>query len=155
MAAQLAIALILFGLLFAAVITEGRIYGGYVSASASRYTTFDLLIPVGIYLAVLGRPAIAGEVVDADTGTVGVSESVDGNEPIDRAFVRRVIPWIRWAIAVIIVIQIPLGVVHGLAGARKRYAGTVAASTALRNISHASNSEVAALYSYEPDVADS
>jgi hypothetical protein len=75
---------------------------------------------------------------------------VDGNEPIERAFVRRVIPWIRWAIAVIIVIQIPLGVVHGLAGARKRYAGTVAASTALRNISHASNSEVAALYSYEP-----
>ena len=79
------IALILFGLLFAAVITEGRIYGGYVSASASRYTTFDLLIPVGIYLAVLGQPAITGNGLDPNTGAVD-AERVDGNQPFDRVF---------------------------------------------------------------------
>jgi hypothetical protein len=143
------IALILFGLLFAAVITEGRIYGGYVSASASRYTTFDLLIPVGIYLAVLGQPATAGKGVSSNTGAVVASEPVGGNEPFDRVFVRRALPCIRWAIAAIIVIQIPLGVVHGLAGARKRHEGTVAAASTLRNISLTSESEVAALYSYE------
>ena len=48
------VALICFGLLFAASITEGRSQQGLWAASQSRYTTYDLLILVGIYLTVLG-----------------------------------------------------------------------------------------------------
>ena len=49
------IALICFGLLFAGAVTQGRLTKGYVTAGASRYTTFDLLILVGIYLSLFGR----------------------------------------------------------------------------------------------------
>ena len=53
------IALICTGLLFAALITQGRSFLGFGGASFSRYTSFDLLILVGIYLALLGRvPAV-------------------------------------------------------------------------------------------------
>lgn len=56
----LGVSLICFGLLFAGAVTQGRVTKGYIVASASRYTSFDLLILVGIYLALLDRPAIAG-----------------------------------------------------------------------------------------------
>jgi hypothetical protein len=51
----LGVALICFGLLFAAVTTAGRASQGISGAGASRYTTFDLLILVGCYLAILDR----------------------------------------------------------------------------------------------------
>lgn len=47
------IALICVGLLFAVIITAGRAAYGPFYADASRYTTFDLLILVGCYLAML------------------------------------------------------------------------------------------------------
>ena len=53
------VALVCFGLLFAATITLGRTSWGLWAAGASRYTTFDLLILTGCYLAVLDRPSIA------------------------------------------------------------------------------------------------
>ena len=43
-AAPVGIALICYGLLFAGMITQGRLVFGYVAASYSRYTTFDLLV---------------------------------------------------------------------------------------------------------------
>ena len=49
------VALICFGLLFAATITAGRTSYGLYVAGVSRYTTFDLLILVGCYLAILDR----------------------------------------------------------------------------------------------------
>lgn len=50
------VALICVGLLFDVTITAGRAaYGTYYS-DASRYTTFDLLVLVGIYLAILESP---------------------------------------------------------------------------------------------------
>jgi hypothetical protein len=57
--APLGVVLIFFGILFALTITEGRAILGEWQASASRYTTYDLLVPVGIYMALLGRPAEA------------------------------------------------------------------------------------------------
>ena len=77
-----AVALILMGLLFAATVTEGRVIFGAWAASASRYTTFDLLVPVGIYLALLGRaPAAApvdGGTPDATTGMAHGSAGSSG-----------------------------------------------------------------------------
>ena len=55
------VALVCFGLLFAASITYAR---GWQPIPASRYVLFDLLIPVGCYLALLGpstRREVAGQ----------------------------------------------------------------------------------------------
>ena len=51
------VALVCFGLLFAATIAVGRTSWGLWAAGASRYTTFDLLIVIGCYLAILERPS--------------------------------------------------------------------------------------------------
>lgn len=57
----LGVALICFGTLFAALTTAGRAANGLSAAGASRYVTFDLLILVGCYLAILdGRSERAG-----------------------------------------------------------------------------------------------
>jgi hypothetical protein len=58
-AAPVGMALIVFGLLFAFSTTWGRTYGGPAAASASRYTTYDLLILVGAYLTFLALPRSA------------------------------------------------------------------------------------------------
>ena len=54
-AAAIGQALICFGLLFALTITIGRTSSGLYSAGGTRYTTFDLLGPIGCYLALLER----------------------------------------------------------------------------------------------------
>ena len=47
------VALIGFGLLFVATFTAGRVNGGLYVAGTSQYTTFDLMIVTGCYLALL------------------------------------------------------------------------------------------------------
>ncbi len=54
-ASPLGVSLIWFGLLFAALITVARAKFGLMGAAESRYTTFDLLILAGIWLALAGR----------------------------------------------------------------------------------------------------
>jgi Bacterial Ig domain len=53
----LGIALIAFGLLFAALTTIGRSNHGLSAASQNRYAAFDLLVPVGCYLTLLSGPS--------------------------------------------------------------------------------------------------
>ena len=67
------IALICYGLLFAALITQGRSSLGIGGASFSRYTTFDVLILVGTYLALLGR--VPGASLDLTTAEPGVGRA--------------------------------------------------------------------------------
>ena len=55
-AAPFGMALTVFGLLFASSTTYGRSWGGPAAASASRYTTYDLLVIVGAYLTYIGTP---------------------------------------------------------------------------------------------------
>jgi hypothetical protein len=140
------IALICFGLLFAVIVTQGRSYNGYGGASASRYTTFDLLIVAGIYLALLGRrPLWRG----------GVSDELD-HSVFQRSTIRRSsaghgsgkISGIAYRIAVVLVVgamvvQIPLGFHYGLSAARSFHASQVTAAETLRNINHVSNPELA------------
>ena len=52
-AAPIGIALIVFGLLFDALMTQGRFWLKFDAASQSRYTTNDVLVLAGIYLTVL------------------------------------------------------------------------------------------------------
>ena len=54
-ASPVGLALIVFGLLFALANTYGRGVHGAVGASALRYTTYDLLIVVGVYLSYLAK----------------------------------------------------------------------------------------------------
>jgi hypothetical protein len=140
------IALICFGLLFAVIVTQGRSFYGYGGASFSRYTTFDLLILVGIYLALLGRrPLWRG----------GASQKVD-HSVFRRSMVRRApaghgsgrISGIAYRTAVVLVVgamvvQIPLGFHYGLSAARSFHASQVKAAETLRNINHVSNQELA------------
>ena len=143
-ASPVGIALICYGLLFAALITQGRSYFGYGGASFSRYTTFDLLILVGIYLALLGRP----HMIDADQMAPNLAEqpsSAPRRWHTRRAggWVDRVaLPGARVVVLVAIVVQIPLAIHYGVQGARSDYAHDVKAVSVLRNINHSSNSEV-------------
>jgi hypothetical protein len=98
------IALIWTGLLFAALITEGRSVLGPVEASASRYTTFDLLIPMGILLVLVGRP------------------------------IRERSATAAWILASVIVIQSLLGIHYGVTRAKGYHADNVRAAAVLRNI---------------------
>ena len=70
------IALICFGLLFAGLIADGRAIFGFGGASQSRYTNFDLLIVVGIYLTLLGQPSLANRRGHVEAPT---AETVAGN----------------------------------------------------------------------------
>ena len=56
----------------------------------------------------------------------------------------------RWAIAAVIVVQIPLGLHYGLQAARHRYVAQVAAVQVLRDFDDASDGAVAALYFGQP-----
>lgn len=53
--AAIGVALICFGLLFAAFIADGRTQNG-LSATGSRYSIFELMIWAGAYLSLLGSP---------------------------------------------------------------------------------------------------
>ena len=122
-ASPIGLALIVVGLLFAFIVMEGRIVFGYWAASASRYTTFDILVPIGIYLTVLPR--------------VRVSTRIDAqleHPPEAQGAWRRIVEWVQlipaWAdrsilvavkafIAVAIVIQVVVSVPHGIERASK------------------------------------
>jgi hypothetical protein len=87
------IALIWFGLLFAAAIAGGRSSFGLSDAGTTRYVTFDLLILVGSYLVVLDRAALADD------------ETVRGI---------RWLPRITTVVAIVVCIQVILGTVNGI-----------------------------------------
>ncbi len=139
------IALICFGLLFAAVITQGRSFLGYGGASFSRYTTFDLLILVGTYLALLGRRLHVpdGGQLEAKPLTPPHSTSRWRHVCVAGGWIQRIaLPSTLALVLVAIVIQIPFGAYNGVQGARHNYADNVKAASVLRNIDHASNAEI-------------
>src|ERR1700733_3278573 len=102
-AAPVGLALIIFGLLFALVITYGRTFGGPAGAAQSRYTTYNLLIVVGIYLIYL-------------------EEIRYGSRSSDPLSVRTVLGVLLGGV---IVLQVLFGFVNGIRWARTNY-GTLA-----------------------------
>jgi hypothetical protein len=142
--APIGVALIAMGLLFAGTVTEGRVIFGAWAASASRYTTFDLLIPVGIYLALLGRS-------DVRTPASPTVDASDRLAPVEAAPRRPVVSprtsllslrAARIGIAVLIVAQFAVSLPQGIWGARTSYVYQSTGAKVLRNIDHLPNNEV-------------
>jgi hypothetical protein len=127
-ASPLGVVLICFGLLFAASITEGRSFLGLSDAATTRYTTCDLLVLVGAYLAWLGMP----RVVRSST--------------LNRAVVHS--SWVL--LSCLVVTQMVLGADNGIQGARTIHRQQLFGADVLANISKASDGLVEqALYSFQ------
>jgi hypothetical protein len=118
------VALILFGLLFDLLITDGRMFFGYWGASQSRYVTNDVLVLAGVYLATLGGSRSTGRSLF---------------DRIDRGVISRV------ALAAM-VIQVAFGVHYGIEGAQHEHQDYVTAATLTRNIDHESDLTAYRLY---------
>jgi hypothetical protein len=108
-AGPIGVALIVCGLLFAGSVTQGRIFFGYWGASASRYTTFDLLILIGIYLCVLGKPNVRVRRQNGSKAEEGAPASVDTPPILGGRSPDLVLRAIRWVVALVIVTQIVVG----------------------------------------------
>ena len=131
----LAAALITFGLVFAGLVTIGSIKQGLPGASSSRYRTFDLLILVGLYLAVLDVFALRrsaressrprGTLPEATSSVVG---NTGGKQP------QRVFVALAAVVALIVGLQIAIGVPQGLAGGRTDHTNQVLAGRVEANL---------------------
>jgi hypothetical protein len=120
------IAMIVYGLLFGFFITDGRVLLGYWGVSQSRYTTYDLLVLVGIYLTALSQ-----------------APSREPSERIDR----RAIAGIALGV---MAVQLAFSVHYGIAGARSEHQAEVSTVTLMRNIEHESDLTV-----YSLDIGES
>jgi hypothetical protein len=112
------VALIWFGLLFAAAIAGGRVSFGLSDAGTTRYVTFDLLILVGSYLVVLERSP------QSETGRV------------------RGVRWLSGAtaaVAILVGIQVVLGTVNGIANGKQYRSYETTGAVLTLNIRHAPN----------------
>jgi hypothetical protein len=143
-ATPIGIALICYGLLFAIMITQGRIIYGYTAASFSRYTTYDLLVLVGVYLALLGRhPRVVNAAGSAAT-TVNDETAIGRwrSSGVKGWLERGALPCVRVAVLLAILVQIPFGLYNGVQGARLNHAQFVKAAATLRNINDVSDSHL-------------
>jgi hypothetical protein len=147
------VALIVVGLLFATIVTAGRVALGYWVASGSRYTTFDLLTFVGIYLTLLPRStgaALAKQELYSSTG-LDPRQALPSRRVAVRRFDRTGPVVARWCLVPIIVIQVALGFHDGLNGAAAHYRYQQQAAKVLRNIDKEPDVIVSgALYLFSP-----
>ena len=121
------VALISFGLLFALITTIGRVQFGLSQAGESRYSTYDVLIVVGCYMAFLGR-AEEGSRLGRATSNVRWSfdEKSTASQGLSAGLARsrrgltskpaRLV--VGATLTSIILLQATLGTNNGLAGAR-------------------------------------
>jgi hypothetical protein len=148
------VALIFYGLLFAAVTTQGRANAGLVQAGASRYTTFTLMILIGVYLALLGRwtatatTTIDTEALRVDDSTIRGTGGGPGRRPgwVDRVAV----PWALAITLLACLVQISFGSHNGLEGAQRFNAEQVKAAETLIAINRVSDAELANAEVYVP-----
>jgi len=134
------IALVCFGLMFAGLVAKGRAPLGFWAASSSGYTIYDLFIPAGIYLTLVGQKQVAPH-------RRGDNRAIDS--PSDPVRSRGRIHWIAllamgWTLAAVIVLQVVTGVGNGIAGARSMNSAELKAASIERNIDHSSDEEVLA-----------
>ena len=116
------VALIGFGLLFVATFTAGRVNGGLSLAGAPQYTTFDLLIVTGCYLALLNSST---------------------SEPkAARRSERLAWPILRMVMAGVVLLTIVFGTINGLHGARASHYYQVTLADITANIQKAPDSLV-------------
>ena len=140
--APIGTALLVFGILFALLVTEDRVIFGYKAAAQSRYTTNDLLVLAGIYLTALSgftsslRRANIQDVESEKTPPRPYFAWIRGRlDGIDR----RIVLWM--AIAVI-AIQVVSSVHYGPPGANSFKQNSAVSASITRNIDHESNATV-------------
>jgi hypothetical protein len=132
------VALILYGFLFDAFITDARVIFTPYAGAASRYTTNDVLVLVGIYLVTLSGASTRAAARQTSTDSAGGSSPAwhwSILERIDRTFVRRVI-------FALIAIQFVFSVHYGLQNAQQNFEMQQATAAATRNIDHESNGAI-------------
>ncbi|HEY5023383.1 MAG TPA: hypothetical protein VII76_00260, partial [Acidimicrobiales bacterium] len=151
------VALVGFGILFALSIATGRsTLIGLWYAGTSRYTTFDLLVLVGSYLALVGRQPTASRGTHLQ---LSVHHQGAGTGPARvTTFARRLGQQdtvggviVRAGLALIICVQVILGLLSGLAGGRSTHQVGLATEDVIVNINQAPNSVVERVY-FGPDV---
>lgn len=141
----LGLSLIVMGLLFGVLVTKGRIFFGYVGAGASRYTTMDVLVPIGIYLTLIARKP---------------DSMLNRRTPVDephRSFLDRITAWsgklATWAdasaltacrvlIGMAVVVLVWFSVPNGLHGASQNHRYQAEAVPIMRNITTEPNGQV-------------
>jgi hypothetical protein len=140
------VALICFGLLFVAFITLGRSQLGL--ASASRFSTWELTIWVGAYLALLGRPArqtsaYRSRWVDLLEGWKTFAQRQSGGPDGARGRAR---PWVQLTdmvvclvLALCILLQLTLGTEGSLLNARGWRGEEISVADVTANIGKASD----------------
>jgi hypothetical protein len=149
-AAPIGVALIVFGVLFDLLITQGRFWEDYFFASQSRYTTYDILVLAGIYLAALdgARSPARSEDDGVRAGTGWRSHRIIASTRngliwakgrLDRINSRLVL-----GIAIVaLVIQVGFSFHYALVGARKLHVAQVTAASVTRNIDRESGHALA------------
>jgi hypothetical protein len=143
------LALICFGLLFALTLTVGRGYTGE-SGIVSRYTTFDVLVIVGSYLALLDRWGYQGWMRRSESDGSKIAPTEFRTSSFRRFLVmsersragrtRRITFSLLLAGTIgAVCAQAGFGTVNGLAGARTTRHSEVVAADVLANIHQAPN----------------
>jgi hypothetical protein len=144
--APIGVAMITFGLLFDLLITEGRVFYGYLGASQSRYTTYDVMVLAGIYMTTLSRAPSGVQVETGKRRRVTTRRPHPAMARI-RAVVDRIDRrWVARVALVAIVIQLAFGIHYGLEGARSEHQDYVTSATLTRNMDHESDGTVRYLY---------
>lgn len=131
----IAVALICFGLLFGATVTQGRVSVGLSAASQSRYSTFILLVLVGLYLSVLERVVLPWRTRESALHSTEPLESHRGDSnrtPSPGAPAGPVVLVV--VIVVIVCLQVAIGLRTGLAGARTDHADQIQGARVVSNI---------------------
>jgi hypothetical protein len=135
----IAAALICFGLLFAAWATEGRTAKGLLEASQSRYTTFDLLIVVGLYMVLLEQCVLRWSQAKSTQPAVSTDRSNRSSrirEVSAFGYTRqRSFPILAVVVTAIVCAQFAIGIATGLAGARADHASQVLEARVVVNLS--------------------
>ena len=141
------IAMIVFGVLFDALITEGRLVFGVWGATQSRYTTYDVMVLAGIYLTTLSPAPLRNEV----NRRAERPEKTKRARPVTSAFRavvdRRIV--VRVAL-VAMAIQLAFSLHYGLEGARSEHQIYEHDAAVTRNINQESDSNVQLLYFFQP-----
>ena len=124
------VALICYGVLFAATVTQGRAW--FALWAPSRYATCGLLILAGCYLVALERPPVWNRLVFRATGA--------GDRPERRSIIANTVIWV--GLAAVICLQVIFGTGHGLASAKSWSQSQKVLADVTVNVDEASNSLV-------------
>jgi len=141
--APVGVALVVLGLLFDGMITQGRLFLGFEGAAQSRYTTVDILVLVGVYVTALG--AVTSR---AATKQTAATRALPDTDVSSVSAWRRVVAWVERGLGrvdsrIIVgialaaaVVQVVFSAHYAPAGMRHQRQDYVTAAQVTRTIDH-------------------